>query len=188
MEIKKIYDEIYGMIEDLKRKVAGIKPGDAVTITPALDDGTKIADYTIGETEGSLFAPTPPAPYTPLNFSTTAQDTGVKWADGRSLYVQSFYGTLSGNASNLKIGEIADFEEAVFIIGTVAGGGVSLQTPWNSGLNNADQAYCRVDEATGNVQLTHSFAQDYPNYRFTIWFLQPAPSPEPENNTKKRRK
>ena len=181
MKLEKVYDELYGMIEDLKKKIAAASGSD-VTITPALESGTKVADYTIGEDSGSLYAPAQ------LNFSTSPQDTGVKWADGRSLYIQSFYGALSGNASSLKIGEIADFDEAVFIVGTVTGGGVSLQTPWNSGLNNADQAYCRIDETTGDVLLTHSFAQDYPNYRFTVWFLQPVPSPEPENNTKNRRK
>lgn len=33
--------------------------GSEVTITPTLQSGTKIADYTIDETSGSLYAPTP---------------------------------------------------------------------------------------------------------------------------------
>lgn len=35
--------------------------GSEVTITPVLTSGTKIADYTIDETTGSLYAPTPEA-------------------------------------------------------------------------------------------------------------------------------
>lgn len=35
--------------------------GSEVTITPTLQSGTKIADYTIDETSGSLYAPTPEA-------------------------------------------------------------------------------------------------------------------------------
>lgn len=35
--------------------------GSEVTITPTLQNGTKIADYTIDETTGELYAPTPPS-------------------------------------------------------------------------------------------------------------------------------
>ena len=34
--------------------------GSTVTITPTLESGTKIADYSIDSNEGSLYAPTPP--------------------------------------------------------------------------------------------------------------------------------
>lgn len=33
--------------------------GSSITITPSLESGTKVADYTIDETSGSLYAPTP---------------------------------------------------------------------------------------------------------------------------------
>lgn len=59
MTIEKVYDELYGMIDDLKKQIAAGGGGDSVTITPALESGTKVADYTIGETEGSIYAPTP---------------------------------------------------------------------------------------------------------------------------------
>ena len=36
--------------------------GSDVTITPTLTEGTKIADFTIDDTEGSLYAPTPESP------------------------------------------------------------------------------------------------------------------------------
>ena len=52
-------DELAAEIEILKRKKGG---GDDVTITPTLESGAKIADYTIGENEGALYAPTPDAP------------------------------------------------------------------------------------------------------------------------------
>ena len=44
----------------LKGSIAGGGSGGSeVTITPTLQSGTKIADYTIDETRGSLYAPTP---------------------------------------------------------------------------------------------------------------------------------
>ena len=53
--LAKWIDELAGEIENLKRKAGG---GSSVTITPELESGVKIADYTIGMTEGALYAPT----------------------------------------------------------------------------------------------------------------------------------
>lgn len=57
MILEKVYDELYGMIEDLKKKVASISGGSTVTITPTLESGTKVADYTIDETSGAIYTP-----------------------------------------------------------------------------------------------------------------------------------
>lgn len=57
MTLGKVYDELYGMIEDLKKKIQAAEKSD-VTITPALESGTKIADYEIDGSEGSIYAPT----------------------------------------------------------------------------------------------------------------------------------
>ena len=51
--------------------------GSDVTITPRLSSGTKIADYTIDDTSGSLYAPTPPDAVT----ITPVQLSGTKIAD-----------------------------------------------------------------------------------------------------------
>ena len=61
MSIEKVYDELYGMIEDLKKQIAAAGGGSDVTITPALESGTKIADFEIDDTPGVLYAPTPPS-------------------------------------------------------------------------------------------------------------------------------
>ena len=60
MTLEKVYDELYGMIDDLKKQITAGGGGDDVTITPALESGTKVADFTIGEDSGSLYAPTIP--------------------------------------------------------------------------------------------------------------------------------
>ena len=56
MILEKVYDELYGMIEDLKKQIAA-GGGTDVSITPTLDSGVKVADYEIDGTEGALYAP-----------------------------------------------------------------------------------------------------------------------------------
>lgn len=56
MTLEKVYDELYGMIEDLQKKVARDHTQD-VEITPTLQSGTKLADYEINGTEGAIYAP-----------------------------------------------------------------------------------------------------------------------------------
>lgn len=83
------------MIEDLKKQIAAASGSD-VTIKPALEEGTKIADYTIGETEGSLFAPTPPtAPG--IAYSTTEQVVGS--LGSTPLYSRIFEGSWTQSSS-----------------------------------------------------------------------------------------
>ena len=57
MTIEKVYDELYGMIEDLKKQIAAASGGSDVSITPALESGEKIADFEIDGVEGALYAP-----------------------------------------------------------------------------------------------------------------------------------
>ena len=56
MTLEKVYDELYGMIEDLQKKVARDHAQD-VEITPTFQSGTKLADYEINGTEGAIYAP-----------------------------------------------------------------------------------------------------------------------------------
>lgn len=81
MILEKVYDELYGMIEDLKKKVAGISGGSTVTITPTLESGEKLADYSIDEITGAIYAPAETAGI----YSTTETQIGT-WIDGRPLY------------------------------------------------------------------------------------------------------
>lgn len=57
MILEKVYDELYGMIEDLKKKINAAEKSD-VTITPALESGTKLADFEIDGSEGTIYGPT----------------------------------------------------------------------------------------------------------------------------------
>lgn len=83
LSVEKVYDELYGMIEDLKRKIAAISGGDDVTITPALESGTKVADYSIGEDTGSLYAPTP------FSFAISSTPQKIGTMGGKDCYIVS---------------------------------------------------------------------------------------------------
>lgn len=78
-------DELAGDIEILRKKVnkAG---GDTVTITPALESGTKVADYSIGETEGSLYAPAIPEGLYPFIVDDTNEHVIGKDGNGKEIY------------------------------------------------------------------------------------------------------
>lgn len=51
-----------GYVEGMLEFTGGGGGGSDVTITPTLSEGTKIADYSIDDVEGSLYAPTPIEP------------------------------------------------------------------------------------------------------------------------------
>lgn len=55
MILEKVYDELYGMIEDLKKKIGA--GGSQVTITPTLESGEKVAVFSIDGTEGTIYSP-----------------------------------------------------------------------------------------------------------------------------------
>lgn len=65
---KNMSGSLSGVIDEmLSGSVAGnisfeSSGGSNVTITPTLESGTKIADFTIDETSGELYAPTPESP------------------------------------------------------------------------------------------------------------------------------
>lgn len=80
MDFMRYVDELQGQIDKLKKMIKGAGGGSTVTITPTLDDGVKVADFTIGEDSGSIYAP--------LNlvyYSSTEQVVG-EWTDGSPLY------------------------------------------------------------------------------------------------------
>lgn len=79
MDFMKFVDELQGQIDKLKKMIKGAGGGSTVTITPTLESGEKLADYSIDGTAGAIYAP--------LNvlFSTTERVIG-KWIDGSDIY------------------------------------------------------------------------------------------------------
>ena len=81
---------------DVASKVEG--SGDKVTVTPIADSGTKIAEIKVNNTTSEIFAP---AGGGGLDYSTTEQDTGLKWIDNKNVYVKTIVAT--GPSGNLEI-------------------------------------------------------------------------------------
>lgn len=137
MILEKVYDELYGMIEDLKKKVG--KGGSQVTITPTLESGEKVADYSIDGTEGAIYAP-PVMEY----YSTTERVIG-EWIDGSPVYMKVIdIGALPNNTQKTiditSIGVDAIIELSGF--GKDGSTGDLLPLP-----------YVNADAATNNIQV-----------------------------------
>lgn len=99
-------------------RVTGINCGDKVTIVPTLTEGTKIADYTINNVDGELYAPEAPTPpvtevsITPVSFLPSAikiADFSINNVSGELKTPQPFAVTnisqmsASGGVGNMKI-------------------------------------------------------------------------------------
>ena len=107
-------DEINSM---LSGSVAGqIKfegGGSNVTITPTLETGTKIADFTVGETSGELFAPTPESP--------------VEYTAGDNITIED--GVISATDTTYTAGDGISTENGVISATGGGGGQTQLLTP-----------------------------------------------------------
>lgn len=186
LSVEKVYDELYGMIEDLKKKIAAMSSGDEVTITPALESGTKIADFTIGEDEGVLYAPNP---YTPVSYSTDEQDTGKTWVDGRPLYQKTInFGALPNNTTKAVAHGISNLDRIVVMFGTA----YNTDTGFTLPLEDTDGAIgitgvIRLFADDTNISIvTYRDQSMYDSTYVTIQYTKTPPEPEPE--AKKTRK
>ena len=186
--LAKWISELQAQIDQVKR-IAQAAGGDTVTITPALDSGTKVADYAIGDTEGSLYAPTP-TPYTPVGYSTDEQETGMTWIDGSPIY-QKTYHLGYVDATTKRVSVAHGLSDANRFVDLKAMAGYTTNNIWvplsyaNTALNA--QGNCYVDGANIAAWVSFSDGTDYDIYA-TVYYTKTPPSPEPENNTKKRRK
>lgn len=110
MKLEKVYDELYGMIEDLKKKIAAISSGNAVSITPTLESGVKVADYTIGKDTGSLYAPIETAGV----YSSAKTKIGT-WTDGSDLYRKVITAAITGTSDTVSlVDDITADDELLF--------------------------------------------------------------------------
>lgn len=117
--------------------------GDKVTVTPITDTGTKIAEIKVNNTTSDLYAPKATVTqtvtegteiadidgtkiYAPtgggggggINYSTTEQDTGLKWIDNKTIYQRTYdfgqnYNISNSTAGSFSLDGIATFETII---------------------------------------------------------------------------
>ena len=132
MILEKVYDELYGMIEDLKKKIQEGTGGSTVTITPTLESGVKLADYSIDGTEGAIYAP-------PVmeNYSATPQVVG-KWIDDRDVMRKVVeIGALPNNTTKNVAHEISDLDTIVSLKGYAKSSSYILPLPYVAAVSNS---------------------------------------------------
>lgn len=179
MILEKVYDELIGMIEDLQKKVAGISGGSDVTITPTLESGVKLADYSIDEIEGAIYAPS-----NEIIYSTTEKVIG-KWIDNAPVYEKVIdVGALPNNST--KTIDITDLGIDSIIeltgFGKVAATGDLLPLP-----------YVNADAATNNIQVYASSTSiiikdkiDFSSFYGYLIIKYTKTPPEAKKTTKKK--
>lgn len=173
MKLEKVYDELYGMIEDLKKKIAALSGSD-VTITPALEIGTKVADYSIGDTEGSLYAPSAADVFSGIDTTAAVQSfTTTKFTEPISYTAAAkCFAAVQGAGSSGTV-------QSVSLNGVVIG---YFGTSMSSMLIPLIPGDVITTRSTQTAETCDMRMQIY-NIRQTI-----PPAPGPENETKNRRK
>ena len=181
LSVEKVYDELYGMIEDLKKQIAA-NAGTDVTITPALESGTKVADFEIDGESGSLYAP---APYTPPAYSTTEFDTGRQWTDGRTVYGKVI--DLSGLPNNTYKAVphgIDNLDTVVAILGSAKNPTYIIPLPYvtTTATSCVDISFTATDIGVS----TGTDRSDYTTAFIVVYYIKTPPEPEAKKTTKKK--
>ena len=151
MILEKVYDELYGMIEDLQKKVASISGGSSITITPTLESGVKLADYSIDDTEGAIYAPVETAGIISTN------ETKVGTLNGEDVYRKVFSSTsaISGTSTEIDVSSLNIKQPLRAVVTTlIVDDGVNIYTmlPINDGVT-----YAYVDTITASsVTIKHT--------------------------------
>lgn len=185
--LAKWISELQAQIDQVKRMAiaAGSSGGDTVTITPALESGTKIADYTIGEdTSGSLYAPTPETPDPAFDYSETEAEIGT-WIDGRPLYRKTFaVGDMPNNTTkNVETLTVEEVKQLYGVCAAKAEGSIDMR-PLPMVDSNASNNI-RVDVTSSVLQIiSHADWSSYTGYLTIVYTKSTDPVP---NTSKKRR-
>lgn len=92
--------------------------GDKVTVTQTLTEGTEIGSIKVNNNTTTLYAPAGGGGGGGIDYSTTEQDTGLKWIDGKSIYQRTYDFGQNINISNSTPGSfsldgIATFERII---------------------------------------------------------------------------
>ena len=137
-QIAKWIDQLQGELDTLKRTASG----GGGSITPIVESGVKIADFEIGSSTGSLYAPDPVSVY-------SSEETVVgKWIDGRNVYRRVFHAPKTYSAGSYNLAGIT-IPNAV-IINIL---GIDLDQGTQLGFYSFNQFNGRTVASTGAVEV-----------------------------------
>lgn len=172
MKLEKVYDELYGMIEDLKKKIAA--GGAEVSITPTLESGVKVADFEIDGESGAIYTPSEVAGIysstetlvgtyggqdlyrtvivdeTPLTGTSTNIDVSTKNID-KVVKVSGFFKTLVGDVEYYTPMPFFDGSNAGYI-DTVTASAVTIQYNATVASNRGGKGYVVILEYTKTAE------------------------------------
>lgn len=112
----------YNVVERLEALEEGGGGGGYVLPVASADTlgGVKIGEGLSIDAETGELSNTNPTPYTPVNYSTTEQNTGKKWIDGSDIYVKTIvFENISASQSSDPV-VIDNIESIVKIEGMMA--------------------------------------------------------------------
>ena len=92
------------LVKILKDGLEQAETGSDVDVEQVVSSGTKIATISVGDEDTDLYAPA----FTQLNYSTTEQNTGIKWVDGKVLYQITIEATTENSTGYQNIYKIPD--------------------------------------------------------------------------------
>lgn len=181
MILEKVYDELNEQLQDLKKQVAALLGGSEVSITPALESGTKVADFEIDGESGILYAP---APYTPPAYSTTEFDTGRQWTDGRTVYGKVI--DLSGLPNNTYKAVphgIDNLDIVVGVFGSAKNPTYHIPLPYvtTTATSCVDISFTATDVGVS----TGTDRSDYTTAYIVLYYIKTPPEPEAKKTKKK---
>lgn len=87
-------EQIGGFSEGLNVTPVKVK---RVSYTNDVSNGEKIGSLTVGDTSYNVYQ----KPNSNINYSTTEQDTGIKWVDGKSIYRKTYININLSNSQDI---------------------------------------------------------------------------------------
>ena len=103
-QLKTTIPTLPNIIDVLTKGLDQAEAGSDVEVTQVVSSGTKIASISVGEEETDLYAPETAQ----LNYSTTEQNTGIKWIDNKDLYQITIETTTENSGAYQNIYKIPD--------------------------------------------------------------------------------
>ena len=124
------------LVKILKDGFEQAEAGSDVEVTQVVSSGTKIASISVGDENTDLYAPAS----TQLDYSTTEQNTGIKWIDNKDVYVKTI--VAAGPGGNLEIDTGLTNVDTVIEMSVIMSRNDNSNTVSSTYINISDMSWC----------------------------------------------